>query len=358
MAHKIYIDKLGEGVFRHKKEIQHDNGYIFTKGYGVIDENYLNLFEINGKNTGKHRITDVVVNGNSYINYENLALYLKSIGHIIFDSVGGSGSSDILLQEIVDKLPAPKTTPNIYEATGTIVFPANTQSSITIKAVGDLSVTVNGNTETVLSDDTITYSTTDVLSGEITVVGNYFIVAIGDYILSYNFDLTLDWSSLRDGNAQPFPVTDQVTFEQWLAFGNDGLNNVNEFTNIVIIDFIKIGNNIKCNLIADAPQYCLSALNIINADKIGNINISQSLYLSGNQIVAFNPAIPLSNSLLSLHLDFNQMTIQGYIDSEVWATNQPSFTSTCEVNFSDNIDSVVGTNLETILLSKNCTITT
>jgi len=82
----------------------------------------------------------------------------------------------------------------------------------------------------------------------------------------------------------------------------------------------------------------------------------QSLYLSGNQIVDFNPSIALPIGLQELGLGGNQMTIAGYTASETWANAQPSFTSSCNVYFTNNIDSVSGTDLETILISKNCTV--
>ena len=82
----------------------------------------------------------------------------------------------------------------------------------------------------------------------------------------------------------------------------------------------------------------------------------QNLELGDNQIVDFNPSIALPIGLQSLELGYNQMTIAGYTASETWANAQPSFTSSCNVYFTNNIDSVSGTNLETILISKNCTI--
>jgi hypothetical protein len=82
----------------------------------------------------------------------------------------------------------------------------------------------------------------------------------------------------------------------------------------------------------------------------------QSLGLSSNQIVDFNPSIALPIGLQYLYLGYNQMTIAGYTASETWANAQPSFTSSCNVYFTSNIDSVSGTDLETILISKNCTI--
>jgi len=82
----------------------------------------------------------------------------------------------------------------------------------------------------------------------------------------------------------------------------------------------------------------------------------QILVLASNQIVDFNPSIALPIGLQNLDLGGNQMTIAGYTASETWANAQPSFTSSCNVYFTNNIDSVSGTDLETILISKNCTI--
>jgi len=82
----------------------------------------------------------------------------------------------------------------------------------------------------------------------------------------------------------------------------------------------------------------------------------EQLQLGGNQMVYFNPSIALPQSLVSLSLITNQMNIAGYAISETWAILQPSFTSNCTINFTANINSVSGTNLETILLTKNTTI--
>jgi len=80
------------------------------------------------------------------------------------------------------------------------------------------------------------------------------------------------------------------------------------------------------------------------------------LFLDNNQIVNFNPTIALPSSLTYLRLSNNQMTLAGYTASEAWATAQPSFTSTCSIYFNNNIDSVSGTTLQTILLTKNCNV--
>jgi hypothetical protein len=80
------------------------------------------------------------------------------------------------------------------------------------------------------------------------------------------------------------------------------------------------------------------------------------LELGGNNIVIFNPTNSLPISLTGFSLDNNQMTTAGYTSSEPWANSQPAFSSNCNINFGSNINSVTGTNLETILLTKNCTI--
>ena len=179
---------------------------------------------------------------------------------------------------------------------------------------------------------------------------------------TYNFDLTTpNWASRG--------VTDEASFINWLTN--------NSFTNIVVTDFNFVGDRIFCNMTADGTVYDLSSLGLVNADKIGVVNglttlhlysnqivtfnpsiplpsSLTTLYLSGNQIVTFNPSIPLPSSLTELYLDNNQMTLAGYTASEVWASAQPSFTNSCNVYFYSNIDSISGTNLEAILLTKNC----
>jgi len=80
------------------------------------------------------------------------------------------------------------------------------------------------------------------------------------------------------------------------------------------------------------------------------------LRLDNNNIVIFNPSIILPTSLINLNLSSNQMTTAGYTSSEPWANAQTAFSSSCTTFFSANSNSITGTNLETILLTKNCTI--
>lgn len=91
-----------------------------------------------------------------------------------------------------------------------------------------------------------------------------------------------------------------------------------------------------------------------------NLSLPSSLSQLGlavNNIVTFNPTNSLPISLVYLNLFNNQMTTAGYIASEPWANTQPAFSSNCTIAFQANINSITGTNLETILLTKNCTIT-
>jgi hypothetical protein len=196
----------------------------------------------------------------------------------------------------------------------------------------------------------------------------------------YNFDIEMDWSILLDNSGNPYTVTNQATFEQWLTDGFDSNGErQNNFTNIAITDFVMIGNRIQCNLNADATIFALGSNSIIHADKIGVINSLEKLYLDNNQIITFNPIIALPSSLKELillsnqivtfnpsialpsglqYLDLseNQMTTAGYAASEAWANAQPSFTTTCDIYFQFNINSAAGTNLETILTGKNCNV--
>jgi hypothetical protein len=218
----------------------------------------------------------------------------------------------------------------------------------------------------------------------------------------YNFDLTLDWAILRDRNRALYPVTDQASFTQWLTNGYNSTEQAqNDFTNIIISDFIKVGNNIKCNLTAEASIFSLGGNIITNADKIGIINgLStlilntnqivnfnptiplpnnltvldlkynqivnfnptiplpnnlQNLNLAVNQIVNFNPTIPLPNNLTNLYLAVNQFTLAGYTETEPWANSLPISTDKT-IDISDHPISVAGTNLEAILISKGWTV--
>jgi Leucine-rich repeat (LRR) protein len=82
-----------------------------------------------------------------------------------------------------------------------------------------------------------------------------------------------------------------------------------------------------------------------------------ALAIDSNQLTFFNPSIPLPNTLTSIDFSDNLIDLSGYAISEEWANSQPAFINTCTLDFSGNTDSITGTDLETILLTKNVTIT-
>ena len=189
----------------------------------------------------------------------------------------------------------------------------------------------------------------------------------------YNFDVTADWENIID-----YPVIDETSFTDFLENYID--DEGNDLTNISIYNFSIDNGRLRCNLNADGTILDLGGIGITEILKIGDIDGLTILNLDGNniedfnmsvalpstlnrldldvnQIENFNPSIPLPVNLTILNLNSNQMTTAGYIASETWANTQPSFTSTCTINLQSNIDSVLGTNLETILISKNCLVT-
>ena len=207
-----------------------------------------------------------------------------------------------------------------------------TQNKLITIPLSDLGVAIEDVTYEMVSDY-ITNLGIVVEKGE-----NYYFEVIEP---TYNFDLTSpNWAS--EG------VTDEASFINWLA--NKSL------TNIVVTDFNFVGDRIFCNMTADGTNYDLSNLGLVNADKIGVVNGLTTLYLYNNQIITFNPSIALPSSLTNLNLNFNQMTLAGYTASEAWANAQPAFTNPCNVYFMGNVDSISGTNLAAILLTKNCQI--
>ena len=144
--------------------------------------------------------------------------------------------------------------------------------------------------------------------------------------IAFNFDITANWAT----GDLAFPVTDQASFEVFLASRN--YNYTNNLTNIVISNFSIVGNRITCNLSADGTILDISNMQVTDMTSIGNLGQLQYLYLNNNQIITFDPTIALPISLQSLHLYNNQMTIAGYTASETWANTQPIFTSLCNVS--------------------------
>jgi len=180
-----------------------------------------------------------------------------------------------------------------------------------------------------------------------------------------NFDVTADWTSAG--------VTDQSSFESFLT--SQGAYSIS------ISSFSLVGNRLIATmsvegvLILSFEEIPVSEVNKVSGftdDLLVKVDFSNGtitnfspevlqnsineIYLTNNQIVSFNPAIPFSEDLILLELSFNQMTLSGYTASEAWALAQPNFGGGCFMYFNGNVDSITGTNLETILLTKNATI--
>ena len=94
---------------------------------------------------------------------------------------------------------------------------------------------------------------------------------------------------------------------------------------------------------------------IVNFDPTIRLpNQLKILDLYGNQIISFNPSFDMPYSLETLSLYDNLMTLQGYIDSEPWANDSlVKIINFSYINFSNNVNSIVGTPLQTILQNKN-----
>jgi hypothetical protein len=78
--------------------------------------------------------------------------------------------------------------------------------------------------------------------------------------------------------------------------------------------------------------------------------------LLGNLLTSLNSSFILPESVTQVAFNNNQFTTQGYEDSEDWATAQPYFINGCNMSFTGNPDSPIGTNFETILATKNVTL--
>jgi phosphate transport system substrate-binding protein len=82
----------------------------------------------------------------------------------------------------------------------------------------------------------------------------------------------------------------------------------------------------------------------------------QTITLPDNLLTSLNSSFILPESVTQVVLNNNQFTTQGYEDSEDWATAQPYFINGCTMFFTGNPDSPIGTNFETILATKNVTL--
>jgi hypothetical protein len=149
--------------------------------------------------------------------------------------------------------------------------------------------------------------------------------------VTYNFDVdSSDWAGSG--------ITDQASFESVLGVTTDA--------------FVLSGNNIKANILTTTNNTLdFNGQTVTDVNYITVIGL-QRLDFRTNQIVAFNPSVALPITLNFLALSQNQMTLNGYTESEPWANGMHTAPSGGFINFNNNTDSVSGTNLESILIAK------
>jgi hypothetical protein len=180
--------------------------------------------------------------------------------------------------------------------------------------------------------------------------------------VTYNFDVdSSDWAGTG--------ITDQASFDSVLG--------------VTTSDFLLSGNNIKATItslptVKGKVTLSLNSKSITNVNYITVVNLEtlnlnnnqiatfnpilslpsslQDLYLGYNQLIIFNPTIALPSSLEDLEIVGNQMTLASYTASESWANGMHTAPSGGVISFTNNIDSVAGTNLETILVNKGWTV--
>ena len=194
------------------------------------------------------------------------------------------------------------------------------------------------------------------------------------------FDITADWENATDFEGNPFPVTDEESFKNWLSsqkryYGDSDDVEKTKIKDIYIENFSLISGRITCDLYANA-NYSFLDLSNIEVSKVTNLggivnlfalSISNSnipneainylfdnydffvlryLDLSNNQLTEFNPSLPLPN-LNNLHLSNNQLTEFNHINWINFVKNNGYAV------FSNNPVSVNETPTKTALLAKN-----
>lgn len=148
--------------------------------------------------------------------------------------------------------------------------------------------------------------------------------------VTYNFDVdSSDWAGVG--------ITDKASFEAALQVSTD--------------QFLLSGDNIKANIVSNNIALGLNEKNITNVNYI-TISGLESLEIKYGQLVSFNPILPLPTSLKILDLSYNLMTTAGYTASENWANGLHTAPVAGVMFFNVNPESISGTNLQSILISK------
>jgi Leucine-rich repeat (LRR) protein len=193
--------------------------------------------------------------------------------------------------------------------------------------------------------------------------------------INFDFEAT-DWSASG--------ITDQASFEAFIGSPVANFSLVNNgslrcsILNGTIVDLGGSGIITKINVLdlpllnilrveenqlTTVPDFSFPLLNelrlgnnqLTSVPDFSGLPLLNNLYLQNNQLTS---VLDFSNLPLleDLNLSGNQLTLASYTTAETWANLLTTFANVCQIDFSNNIDSISGTNLETILISKNCNV--
>jgi hypothetical protein len=192
---------------------------------------------------------------------------------------------------------------------------------------------------------------------------------------------SLDFGSFGNG----FEIIHALSGFDNLSSLSLGNNLLTDFNPTIPLDStlgsLYLNNNLIVNFNPTIPLPTNLGLLNLNNNLIANFNPTialpsslLTLELKNNQIVTFNPTNPLpspifllnldnnlltdfnpttlfpTTSLMDLRLKNNLITTAGYVASEPWANSLSAGMSA--IQFAGNVDSVAGTNLESILTGK------
>ena len=125
--------------------------------------------------------------------------------------------------------------------------------------------------------------------------------------------------------------------------------------NVTCGAFAITGNKIEAEILTNTTTLNLSNKSITKVNYITKTGFDE-IQLYNNLLTDFNLSKPFPIDLNVVLVQNNLITNAGYTASEAYANLQTSFESNCEFDFEGNTDTVVGTNFETILTTKNATV--
>ncbi len=152
----------------------------------------------------------------------------------------------------------------------------------------------------------------------------------------------------------PAPVVNfKVMSNDWAGLGVTDQASFNSTFFVNTSFFEIVGSDINATIVSSLMPGALLDLSNKQISKIKLLSWSgmTSLVASNNPLAPLNMEAPFPSSLQNIQFSNCGFELFTYTAMETWANSLHS-TSTGLVEFTGNIDSVVGTNLEAILLSK------